>query len=116
MSLKAINIKAGQYDISTGVSEAELQTLATDPKVSSIQFSRPLSNNEIDLLEKVVFSQRPDISLRIYGHYSDECDLKFLERIPSIRKVSADCLTNAKGIQIVSELRILRCSGWEYLI
>ncbi len=111
MSLKAINIKTGQYDISTGVSEAELHTLANDPKVSSIQFSRPLSNDEIDLLEKILFSQRPDISLRIYGHHSDECDLKFLERIPSIRKISADCLTNAKGIEIVSEIEHLEMLG-----
>lgn len=113
MNIKVVNEVKGQYQIAEGVSKSDLQKLATDPKTSCIQFARPLLKNEIDQLEKYVFSNRPDISLRVYGHYNEGCDLTFLERIPSLRKVSADCLMEATGIEVVTKLENLEelCVG-----
>ncbi|WET67081.1 hypothetical protein [Sphingobacterium sp.] len=107
MSIHSINRGSGHYSISTGFEEADLKALAKDINTKYIQFSDPLSNKEIDLLEMTVFSQRPDIALRIFGHYSTVCDLTFLERIPSLRKISIDCLIEATGIDIVSQLKNL---------
>lgn len=111
MTVNTVNEISGQYEISSGVTKADLEKLASNPKTQSIQFSRPLADNEIDLLEKVVFSKRPDISLRVYGHYTLQCDLSFIERIPSLRKVSADCLRNATGIEAVTKLKNLELLG-----
>ncbi|WP_052461064.1 leucine-rich repeat domain-containing protein [Psychroserpens mesophilus] len=111
MSVQTVNEITGQYQISKGIRKRELEKLASNKKTQSIQFASPLSNNEIDLLEKIVFSNRPDISLRVYGHYGENCDLTFIKKIPSLRKFSADCLMDAKGIEVVTELNNLEELG-----
>lgn len=111
MSVQTVNEITGQYQISKGIRKKELEKLASNRKTQSIQFSNPLSKNEIELLEKIVFSRRPDISLRVYGHYGEQCDLTFIKKIPSLRKFSADCLMEAKGIEIVTELNDLEELG-----
>ena len=93
------------------LSKDELEELSNDLQVESIQFSNPLSSNEIDSLETIIFSKRPDILLRVYGHYGKVCDLTFVERLPSLRKFSADCLINTKGIESVTSLRNLEVIG-----
>ncbi|NOS94414.1 MAG: hypothetical protein HOP30_21075, partial [Cyclobacteriaceae bacterium] len=77
----------------------------------AVQFSTPLDKKVIDNLEEVVFSSRPDILLRAYGHYSEECDLQFLERMPSLRKFSADCLMNVKGIESIIKIQNIEVLG-----
>lgn len=111
MSLKAINEINGQYEISNGVTKSDLEKLAINKKTKYLQFVNPLSINEIELLENIIFSKRPDISLRVYGHYGQKCDLTFVERIPSLRKFSADCLMNAEGIESVVKLKNLEKLG-----
>jgi hypothetical protein len=111
MAIHTVNKVIGQYEISKGFKKDDLKSLINDSNASSIQFSSPLAEKEIDILEEYVFSQRPDIDLRIYGHYRDECDLNFLKRLPSLRKLSADCLRNAKGIEVVKELKNLETLG-----
>lgn len=111
MSVQTVNEIVGQYQISKGVTKNDLEKLSINPNTQSIQFASPLTNKEIDLLEDIVFSKRPDISLRIYGHYGETCDLSFIQRIPSLRKISVDCLMDAKGIEVVSQLDNLEHLG-----
>ncbi len=106
-----VNQYTGQYQISSRVTKSDLETLAANPKTKSIQFADPLSPAQVDLLEKIVFSKRPDILLRVYGHYGQVCDLSFIERIPSLRKFSADCLMDAKEIEVVTKLKNLEELG-----
>lgn len=111
MSVQTVNEIIGQYQISKGVTKNDLEKLVTNPKTQSIQFASPLTDKEIELLELAVFSKRPDISLRIYGHYGETCDLSFIQRIPSLRRVSADCLMDAKGVEVVTQLNNLEHLG-----
>ncbi len=111
MGIKIVDKWTGRYEISSGFSQEELLQLVADKSVKYLQFSNPLSQREINELEKNVFSQRPDITLRIYGHYTSKCDLTFLERLPSLRKLSMDCLQTATGIEVVSKLRNLEQLG-----
>lgn len=111
MSVQTINEIIGQYQVSKGVTKNDLEKLATNPKTQSIQFASPLTDKEIELLEVIVFSKRPDISLRVYGHYGETCDLTFIQRIPSLRRISADCLIDAKGIEVVTQLDNLEHLG-----
>lgn len=111
MAITTVNEIVGQYQISKGVTKDDLKSLAENPKTSSIQFSTPLDKKEVDYLEDIVFSQRPDILLRVYGHYSEDCDLQFLERIPSLRKLSADCLRNVKGIEAIGNIQNIETLG-----
>ena len=93
--------------IGPGVTKAELETIALNQKVKTIQFSVPLNNSEIDNIERIVLARRPDIELRVFGHYTLTCDLSFLERTPSVQKLSADCLMRAVGIDAVTKLENL---------
>lgn len=107
MSLNTVDLATGRYEISKGVTENELAKLAEDLKTSVIQLSQPIDTKTIALLEHVVFSRRPDIALRVYGHYSEKCDLSFIEKIPSIRELSVDCLREVTNIDIVTKLQHL---------
>jgi hypothetical protein len=49
------------------------------------------------LLNECFFAARPDVELRVYGHYSTECDLAFAHRVANVRRFAADCLMRAKG-------------------
>lgn len=113
MILKNVNeiSNTGRFHISTGITENDLIKIVQNPRTKSIQFSEPLSINEIDLLEKVIYSKRPEISLRIFGHYGSTCDLNVIERIPSLRSFSADCLIDAQGIELVTQLANLEHLG-----
>jgi hypothetical protein len=112
MSVKTVNEIFGQYQIAKGINKNDLERLANNQKTKSIQFVTALDNKEIELLERIVFSKRPDINLRIFGHYGETCDLtKYIDNIPSLRKVSADCLMDAKGIESVISLKNLETLG-----
>ncbi|WPU91226.1 hypothetical protein SNE25_18065 [Mucilaginibacter sabulilitoris] len=111
MSIRTIREIGGQYEISTGVSKNDLERLSSNPKTKSIQIADPLTNKEIMLLETIIFSKRPDILFRVYGHYGKTCDLTFIKQLPSLRKISADCLMEAKGIESVTKLKNLDVLG-----
>lgn len=111
MNVQIVNEGTGQFQISTGIKKSELKDLGLNKKAKSIQFASPLKLEEIEMLENYLFSKRPDILLRVFGHYSTLCDLTFLRKIPSLRKFSADCLMEAKGIETVSELKNLEVLG-----
>lgn len=93
--------------ISTGVSIGELNLLAEDTSVKTIQFVKPLKIDDFKNIEHVIFSKRQDIELRAYGHYSSICDLSFLRYVPSVRRFSADALMAASNIEFISELEFL---------
>ena len=111
MSVKAVNEIIGQYQISKGITKKEIIELNEKKNISSIQFSSPLNNIEFDYLEDYLFSKRTDISLRVYGHYSEKCDLNFLKQIPSLQKFSADCLKSVNGIENILELKNIETLG-----
>ncbi|WP_419698166.1 hypothetical protein [Mucilaginibacter sp. NFX135] len=111
MPIHTVDKMAGRYEVSKGFKKDDLIPLISASDTSVIQFSSPLAEQEIDTLEEFVFSKRPDIALRVYAHYTGECDLSFLKRLPSLRKFLADCLGNAKGIEAVTELKNLETLG-----
>ena len=111
MNVEAIDDITGRYQISTGVRKEDLESLAINDQVKTIQFSHPLSLGEIEMLEALVFSRRKDIMLRVYGYDNQICNLSFLNKVPSLRRFSADCLSQAKGIESVAELKYLELLG-----
>lgn len=100
-------VSPGRYQIFKGVSKSDLEKVVKDNKVNTLQFSEPLSDTEIKNLESIVFSKRPDITLRVFGHYGLICDLTFLEKIPSAQNIFADCLQNAVGVEVLTKFNKL---------
>ena len=108
LTATAKRLDRSRCEISKGVSRAELQGIAEDNDIRTLQFSTPLADSELDNLERIVFSRRPDLTLRVYGHYQLTCDLSILKRIPSVQKLSADCLLNATKVETVTKLHKLQ--------
>src|SRR5258708_304492 len=111
MPIHTVDQASGRYEITKDISTVDLESLIRNPNTSTIQFDNPISSKDIARLEDLVFSKRPDISLRIYGHHSHQCDLNFLKDMPSLRRVTVDCIINAKGIESVTELKNLESLG-----
>ncbi len=101
------NTRPGRYQISQGVTKDELDKVAKDPKAEILQFAEPLGDKEIELLQSIVFANRPDITLRVYGYYGHTCDLTFLQKIPSAKNISVDSLQNATDIEVLTKFPTL---------
>ena len=101
------NVSPDRYQLFRGVTKDELTKVAKDPKAKTLQFAEPLSDKEIELLQSIVFSNRPDITLRVFGHYGHSCDLTFLQKIPSAKNIFVDCLQNATGIEVLTKFSTL---------
>jgi hypothetical protein len=100
-------IDPARCQIAAGVSEKELRTIAADQKIRTVQFASPLNRTDFENLESIVFASRHDITLRVYGHYGITCDLSFLDKMPSVRSLNADCMLKAEGVEHISSLPLL---------
>lgn len=100
-------IDPSRCQIAAGVSEKELRTIESDQKIKTVQFASPLNPIDIERLESIVFANRPDINLRVYGHYGATCDLSFLVKMPSVRRLNADSMLKAEGVASIARLPLL---------
>jgi protein phosphatase 1 regulatory subunit 7 len=71
-----------------------------------LQFSDGTFNDkmlaELDILCKKFSS---DFGVRFYGHYSSAFDFKILLRLPNVKCLYVDCLTNAVNLETLGELK-----------
>ena len=70
----------------------EIAALASETHVKDIQFAAPPSRDALETLEKEILRTRKDFEVRFYGFYHSECDLAFLQFIPSVSKLVVNCL------------------------
>ena len=71
----------------------EISALAADTRVNEIQFAEPPSRDALETLEEEILSKRQDFEVRFYGFYRAECDLGFLQFIPSVTRLVVNCLS-----------------------
>jgi hypothetical protein len=107
MPLSDENLSVGRVDFSNSLTVEEVDLLAADPELTILQTSAPVESETWDLLNERLFSERPDVELRVYGFYSKECNLSFLPRLENVRRFSADCLMRARGVEHVASLKNL---------
>ncbi len=115
MPLSDKNLSAGRVDFSKSLSVEEVESLAADPELTILQTSAPVESETWDLLNERLFSERPDVELRVFGFYSNDCDLSFLPRLENVQRFSADCLTRARGVEHLASLTILTSVGIGHL-
>lgn len=101
-SLRMADSTRAEFDDS--VTEHDLHHLAELPKVKTLQCSAPVKDSVWSLLNESFFSRRSDVELRVYGHYSIECDLAFARRMVNVRRFAADCLMRAKNVGAIAEI------------
>lgn len=94
-----------EFDDSTSVKD--LREIANHPRLKVLQCSAPVRDSVWRLINEHFCSVRPDVELRVYGHYASTCDLGFTRLLPNVRRFAADCLDRATGIESLAELRNL---------
>jgi hypothetical protein len=107
MPLPVKRLDRDRVDFSSHITEKEVEQLVSDPDIRTLQCSSPVEPYTWDLLNQKLFSQRPEIELRVYGFYSAVCDLSFVSRVGNVRRFAADCLRQATGVEHVADLKHL---------
>ena len=92
------------FDFTGSVTRAEVAKLMADPNVKTVQTKVPAESSTWDFLNRELFQARPDIELRLYGFYSDTCDLRILRQTGNVRHLVADCLMTATGVENIASL------------
>jgi hypothetical protein len=108
VSYKATDASGFRVGIKGNVTDAEIETLAADPKIRTLQFVEPLDPGVWPRLDERFFRNRPDVALRPFGHYSKVCDLSFLRQVPSLQRLIADCLRRVESVEAIGSLGSLR--------
>ena len=97
-------LSKSRIDFRDPLTEEEVSSLAGNPELSILQTSAPIQKDTWQLLNRRLFNVRPEVTLRVYGFYGDQCDLSFLRLVGNVRRFYADCLMSAVGIENVAAL------------
>jgi hypothetical protein len=90
-------------DLSGVVTAEEARELAEIPGLERVQFRQPVDPASWPVLERELFSKRPDVALRVFGNVDGDApvSLAFLHDVPSVRSFWFD------GVRGVSDLESL---------
>ena len=101
-------LSVDRLEIKDEILESCIEGVVNDPRVKVIQTSRPITSDSWKLLNNLLIPKRPDIQIRIYGHYSKVCDLNTLTHIPSVENLSIDCLRDVCNLDSIAHLNALK--------
>lgn len=94
-------------EFNDSASADDFRELATQPRLRVLQCSEPVRVDVWSLVNEHFCPARPDVELRVYGHYAAECDLSFARLLSNVRHFAADCLMRAASVESLAELRSL---------
>lgn len=104
-----IEFSKGRLEINNKLSEEEVYELLAYKDLEIIQFSKPVDHYTLELLNNILFSERDDVELRIYGAYNR--DLSFLSILDNVSRLTLDCIvgevTNLDTITQLNKLKEL---------
>lgn len=98
-------VVATRAEFDDSASADDFRELAKQPSLEVLQCSAPVRDAVWSLINEHFCRVRPDVQLRVYGHYSSRCDLSFARLVPNVRYFAADCLMHASGVESLAELR-----------
>ncbi|WP_444884530.1 hypothetical protein [Microbulbifer sp. PSTR4-B] len=104
----ARTLSVNRLEIQDDISESCIDGVVNDLKVKVIQTCGPITTESWKLLNDLLIPKRPDIEIRIYGHYSKVCDLSTLAYIPSVETLSIDCLREVSDLENITHLKALK--------
>ena len=100
--------RAERVNVDDSLTRRDVKRLASDPALKVVQTVAPVRTKTWALLDGHLFAVRPDVQLRVYGHYQHECDLSITRYVPHVRHFAADSLRRATNIDAIAELPELR--------
>ncbi|WP_010581706.1 leucine-rich repeat domain-containing protein [Schlesneria paludicola] len=93
---------ATRAELESSASVRDFHELAKQPRLEVLQCSAPVRDAVWSVLNEHFCTVRPDVQIRVYGHYSANCDLNFVRLLPNVRRFAADCLMQASGIESIA--------------
>lgn len=94
-----------RIEIGKNISEQTIKKIAENLEVKIVQFTQNLDEDLWTLLDKILFKKREDITLRLYGGFSD---LHFLQKIQHIKHIAVNVLERPKGLEYLAALQGLK--------
>src|SRR5208283_2108228 len=104
MPLAEQHLSRDRLNFHGSLTSTEIDCLLADKDVRVLQTAEPVDTPTWDLLNARFFNARPEVELRVYGHYRKSCDLTFLSHLGNLRRFAADCLIKASGVEHISRL------------
>ncbi|MFD1989354.1 hypothetical protein ACFSGI_05245 [Paenibacillus nicotianae] len=101
-------IREGVIEVTTELTTAELKQLQHMSELHTIQYNHSLVADTYAALNDLLFAERSDIILRVYGFYDEVCDLQFLEQMPDVHKLSIECTGDIAHIDSIATLQQLK--------
>ena len=68
----------------------QARRVAADPVVQHFQTSEPATEHVWRTIDAEICASRPDITIRVYGHYGTTCDLSLVRWLPGVRRFEVD--------------------------
>jgi len=100
-------VDPGRAQLTGALDADEIDRLAANPRVKVLQTSDPVEPSFWPVLDESLFARRPDVELRLYGFYSEPCDLSFASRLTHVRRFAAEDLMDASGVEHVARIPAL---------
>lgn len=107
MPLAQNSLSEDRVQFYRSLTAAVIAELVANKKLKVLQTPNPVDIRTWRLLNDQFFAVRPDVELRIYGHYEKLCDLTFLEKMGNVRRFEANCLMEATGVESIAHLKKL---------
>jgi hypothetical protein len=101
-----------RVDFAASLTEKEVIELVRDKDLKVLQCADPVDNQTWEMLNKILFTKRPDIELRVYGFYSLVCDLAFTSIMTNVHHFSVNC-RDVEGVEHISAMQNLESLGIE---
>lgn len=79
-----------RINFSGDVTRRQLRRVAADPVVKHLQTSEPATEATWRMIDAEVCAVRPDVTIRVYGHYGTSCDLSLVRWLPNVRRFEVD--------------------------
>lgn len=104
------SILAERLTFEAGVTREQLRAVAADPHVKHLQTAVPAPHETWRLVNDEICVPRPDITIRVFGHYGTRCDLSLARWLPNARRFEID-VHDVDGLDELERLQELEHLG-----
>ncbi len=106
MSYEIINKITGQFHLSSNINEKEIKKLLKHSNLNSIQFSEPVTDNNVWInIKEILLTHKPELELYVYSNHNKPWDLSFLELFPNLKTFSVGGYMECSNINSIGNLK-----------
>ncbi|WP_405603891.1 hypothetical protein [Polaribacter sp. Asnod1-A03] len=109
MSYEIINNITGQFLLSSDINKSTLKKLLKHSNLNSIQFSEPVTDNNVWVnIKEIIFQRKPELELYVYSNHNKPWDLSFLELFPNLKAFGVSGYMECSNINSIGSLNNLK--------